>query len=282
MKTSSENWKYAVSLGIPAALLFFSIFILANHYISTGDWFERSIELKGGMLITINTPTPPDIKRIETVLGEEGNVLIRELRSLSGHTILIETEHNKNATQIIERIKTIGIDVSDFSIETIGPSLGESFWRQAQISISIAFIFMGLIVFFIFRTFVPSFAVMLAAVSDIIGTLAFMQIFGIPMSLASFAAILMLIGYSIDTDILLTTRVLKEEMKIDDRVKSAFKTGITMTGTTLAALIAVITLSSSRILIQIASVLIIGLIIDLINTWLQNATIIKLYVKRRS
>jgi len=56
---------------------------------------------------------------------------------------------------------------------------------------------------------VPSSCVILAAVSDIISTIAVTNLLGLKMSTAGIAALLMLIGYSVDTDILLTTKVLK-------------------------------------------------------------------------
>jgi len=134
----------------------------------------------------------------------------------------------------------------------------------------------------IFRTFVPSTAVILAAVFDIIVTLALMQVFSIELSLASFAALLMLIGYSIDTDILLTTRVIRtREDSVAARTRGAFKTGMTMTLTTLGVMAAIILTTTSPVLFAIASVLLLGLAIDIINTWLMNATIIRWYAERK-
>ena len=69
---------------------------------------------------------------------------------------------------------------------------------------------MGLVVFIYFRTLVPSLAVILAAFSDIVVTLAIFNLTGEKLSTAGVAAFLMLIGYSVDTDILLNTRVLKK------------------------------------------------------------------------
>jgi preprotein translocase subunit SecF len=70
---------------------------------------------------------------------------------------------------------------------------------------------MGLVVFFYFRSIAPSLAVILEAFSDIIVTLAIFNLTGIKLSTAGIAAFLMLIGYSVDTDILLSTRVLKRK-----------------------------------------------------------------------
>jgi len=273
---------YKSMLLIPMILLFLSIGFLSYGYLQTGDWFQRSIELKGGTLITVNSFPELSAGEISSSLESMyGSVIIKELKSFSGYAMTIEVSSDANPDDIMQTLGSLGVDVSDSSIETIGPALGESFWSQAQLAIVIALIFMGIIVFGIFRTLIPSIAVMLAAVSDIIVTLALMQVFGIELSLASFAALLMLIGYSIDTDILLTTRILKTEGKIGDKIKSAFKTGITMTGTTLGVLIAILFTTSSAVLFGIASVLVIGLAIDVINTWLQNATILRWYAERK-
>jgi preprotein translocase subunit SecF len=175
----------------------------------------------------------------------------------------------------------MGIDTTQSSIETMGPSLGSNFWYQAQMAIVIAFIFMGIIVFGIFKTSIPSIAVILAAFSDIVITLAIMQIFGIELSLAGLAALLMLIGYSIDTDIMLTTRLLRGSGNLVERLMESLKTGLTMTLTTIGVLIVLILFGLSAILTEIASVLLIGLSVDIVNTWLQNSVLLRWHCERR-
>ena len=57
----------------------------------------------------------------------------------------------------------------------------------------------------------PSGAVVLSAFADIVMTAAVMTVIGIELTLPTTAALLMLIGYSVDSDILLTMRVLKRQ-----------------------------------------------------------------------
>ena len=129
----------------------------------------------------------------------------------------------------------------------------------------------------------PSIAVILAAVSDIIVTLAVVYLMGMKISTAGIATFLMLIGYSVDTDILLTTRVLKrKEGEVLDRILGAMKTGLTMTMTTIAAVIVAFIFSESDVIKQIMTILLIGLIIDIINTWIQNAGLIRFYLEKKS
>ena len=128
------------------------------------------------------------------------------------------------------------------------------------------------------RYSIPSIAVILAAFSDILITVAILTFFEIKLGTASIAGLLMLIGYSVDTDILLSTRLIREtEDEYSERVKEAFLTGTTMTVTTLSAITITFLVAQSQTLRQIMLVLMIGLVIDLINTWLQNASILDIH-----
>jgi preprotein translocase subunit SecF len=274
---------YSHFLVISVLLLIFSVGFLINGYMQKGDWFIKSIELRGGTMISVSLSTPVSVSDLESKLSEKfGQVVVQETRGFNGYGISIEVDSKVNSTAVLNELNANGVNTEKSSIQTIDPAIGASFWSQAQIAVVLAFAFMAVTVFVIFRTFVPSTAVILAAGCDIIETVAFMQIFGIQLSLASLAALLMLIGYSVDTDIILTTRVLRmTEKHVDERIKSAMKTGFTTCGTTIGALAILYISSVSVVLSQIASVLLIGLVLDLVNTWIQNAAIIKWYAVRK-
>ena len=70
-----------------------------------------------------------------------------------------------------------------------------------------------------FRTFIPSIAVIFAAFADIVMSLALVDYLGIKISAAGIAAFLMLVGYSVDTDILLTSRALKRKTGLLHQVR---------------------------------------------------------------
>ena len=95
----------------------------------------------------------------------------------------------------------------DAKIDQIGASFGATLQQQAVIALVFSFILMAVVVFLVFRTLVPSLAVIISAFSDIVIAATLMNIFSIPLSLGTTAALLMLIGYSVDSDILLTNRV---------------------------------------------------------------------------
>ncbi|MBU4492334.1 MAG: preprotein translocase subunit SecF, partial [Euryarchaeota archaeon] len=176
-------------------------------------------------------------------------------------------------------------------IRDMGEQFSKSLQGQAVRAIIISFVLMAIVVFIIFRTFVPSVAVLISAFADIAFAAAMMDVFGIALTLGTVAALLMLIGYSVDTNILLATRLLKRKGELNEKIKGAMQTGLTMTTTTLAALTALFFVSSGSYLIpsfpridiirDISVVLIFGMIADLINTWMTNVGILRWYIERK-
>jgi len=129
---------------------------------------------------------------------------------------------------------------------------------------------------------IPAFTVILSAFADIIMTLAVVNLIGMKLSIAGIVAFLMLIGYSVDTDILLTTRLLQRKTGVNSSLLGAFKTGTTMTLTSIVAIVAalIVVYPFGSVLNQIFTILLIGLCLDLFNTWVTNASIIKWYVEK--
>ena len=280
-----KTMDYRLLCIIPLVLLVVSSGLLVSKYLSTGEWFERSIELRGGTLLTVKTGEEVTVSRIEGILGDDfGPVVIRSLRGFGEQGATIEMDESVDYAAVLERIEGSGISVRDYSLENIGSSLGELFWSQAQTGIIISFILMGIIAFLVFRTAIPSIAIIISAASDIIVTLALMQVFGIEFSLPTLGALLMLIGYSVDTDIMLTSRLLRESergMELGEKIRGAMKTGLTMTLTSIGAVSALLIIPLPSVLVAIASVIFIGLSIDILNTWLLNSVLLRWYCENR-
>ena len=115
------------------------------------------------------------------------------------------------------------------SFNEVSASLSAKFIDKAFMVVVYSTILVCVVVFIIFRTFVPSLAVLTGAASDVLIALGAMGLFGIPLTLASFAALIMLVGFSLDTDVLLTMRVIKrKEGTPRERAYDTMKTGMTM------------------------------------------------------
>ena len=115
--------------------------------------------------------------------------------------------------------------------------------------------------------------------------LTLVNFLGLRISSAGVVAFLMLIGYSVDTDILLTNKVLKsnDNESLNQRIFKAFRTGImmTLTSITAVAFALIIIRPFSSVLNQIFTILAIGLGFDLINTWITNVSILKWYKEKK-
>jgi len=285
---------YKKLLIIPFVILLLAFIQIGYQIATTGDFVDQGISLRGGLTITV--PTDKDID--PAVLAKELNSRLEgydiSVRSLSqaGRTTgfivesSLEVQDSAKVDMLVKEVgEASGITLSpdDYSIEGIGSALGQSFFRETFIAIIIAFIFMGIVVFLSFRTFVPSFAVILAAFSDMVITLAVINILDVKLSTAGVAAFLMLIGYSVDTDILLTTKVIKrKEGTVTERINQALKTGLTMTFATMAAVIIALIITKSEVIHQIMLIILIGLFADILNTWIQNVGILRLYLERKA
>lgn len=176
------------------------------------------------------------------------------------------------------------VDYESASFNEVSSSLSAVFLNKAFEVVVYSTILVSIVVFLIFRTAIPSAAVLIGAAADIIIALGAMGIFGIPLTLASFAALLMLVGFSLDTDVLLTMRVIKrKEGTPRERAYDAMKTGMTMSMALLLSFICLFILASLTHIntyYEISAVAIAGLLGDLVATWLLNAVIVLWYLER--
>ncbi len=275
---------YKNLLLLPLAIILASIIYLFVFYQANGDFFKKDISLTGGTSVTLYDKL--DAKKLELDLSsrleEVGVRDVYDIITREQKAIVIQTKSDGELTKkILEDYLGYGLTEENSSFEFTGSSLSESFYKQLLTALLIAFLLMAIVVFLIFRTFIPSTAVIVSAFADIVMTIVFINFLGIKISSAGIVAILMLIGYSIDTDILLTNRVLKGASgSLNEKLYGAFKTGITMTLTAIAAvgISLIITSSFSPVLGQIFTIILIGLSFDIFNTWITNVSILKWYV----
>lgn len=249
------------------------------------DFMNKGVSLKGGMVITIPVNAAVSPEDIENVLKSNfpgDDIEVRSIAELGVQKAIIITTDNLNAEeQIINAITPIIPNApADASTETTGSSLGGGFFNQTMMAMIIAFVCMGIVVFVSFRSFAPSMMVIICVFVDLVETLAVVNLLGIKISTAGIASFLMLIGYSVDTDILLTSRVLKgKEGSVFDRIINAAKTGLLMTLTAITAVAIGLIMSSSGTIKEIMTIILVGLVFDIINTWIQNVALLRYYIE---
>ncbi len=284
---------YKKLLVLPAAVIAICAAILLFSFVSTGEFFQKDVSIKGGVTVTVMAPYE-NLGELESFLTAELGKSVNA-RTLSqagvGRGVIIDAgiESDADVEKFLSLIqeKTGALSEEQYSVQVVGSSLGGSFFSQVMKSIVAAFILMAIVVFLYFKIaagrwiIVPSGFVIWTVFVDIMCTFAVISLLNVKVSAAGLAAFLMLIGYSVDTDILLTMRVLKgKQERIFDRITSAAKTGIFMTLTGMAAITAGLLVAQSETIRQIMMILVIGLAFDLLHTWITNAAILRWYMER--
>lgn len=261
---------------IPLIVLVIALIILGITMAQTGMPVKPGIDFAGGTAVTLFTADSKDT--IQTYFKDYPITEVGE--GVGGGKYLTfgpldDIRFRALSALILERYP-------DAKIDQIGESFGKSLQEQAVIALILSFIGMSLVVFLAFRTFIPCLAVILSAFSDIVIAAALMNLTGIPLTLGTVAALLMLIGYSVDSDILLTNRVLKRQGNLRDKMAGAFTTGIIMTSTAIAAVAAMWVVSAVgqvQIINEISAVILFGLAADIFNTWVLNAGLLRWYIE---
>ena len=271
-----ENHRILIAIPIILALL--SLVLIGFNGL------EQGVDLKGGSqaeLQLLGSVTPTELQNSLDAKLNTNNI---KVTNNGNNKVTVELENNINSSTFTNALDG---KAKVISYNEIGPVLSEEAMGQIYIAMLFAFLFMAITVFIVFREPVPSVAIILAALCDILIALGGMSIFKIPLSIASVGALLMLIGYSVDTDILLTTRLLKRrEGTVEERAKNAMYTGLTMSFAAIAAMgilfiVTVIIMPEATTLSNISAVLVIGLIGDILSTWLMNLGILKTYIDWR-
>ena len=263
-------------IAVPLILMILSVSYLAIFGLNEG------VELKGGTLITVELNQPMSESEISNTI-QQGLGAQEVQTSLSGNTATITISGDVDPTEFDSKFSS---QFKVLSFRSVGAVLSEQAMVQIVYALIFAFLFMSVTVFFVFRNPVPSLAVILSALCNISVAVGGMSLFGIPLSVASVGALLMLIGYSVDTDILLTTRLLRRhEGSVEDRAEEACKTGLTLSIAAISSMVVLylvvkLFIPSAQVLEDISGVLLIGLLSDILATWFMNLGILKLYMER--
>ena len=265
---------------VPLTLLAIALVIISGTWMLTGSPVHLGVDFTGGVETTIEADATeqevaatfdPEPESVTGVIGEDNRYIVT-FRADEGGGAEAQSE------EIRGQAEAAGYDV--LSIGDRSAAFGGDIQRQALIGVAVAFLGMSVLVALIFRSFVPSIAIVASAFSDIMIPLALMNLLGIELSLGTVAALLMLIGYSVDSDILLNNHILRRRGDFYESTHRAMTTGVTMTTTSIVAMAVmtvVATVFQIPLLPAVGIVLVFGLCADLMNTYLLNVTLLRYY-----
>ena len=273
---------------VPLAVLALALLVIGGWYLATGAPANLGLEFTGGVELRVVDDGDDVRDRIDTAFDREPDS-VREIpandlpeQDENVYVVTFRATDDADSEGLADDLQeqANASDLSTSGVYQVSASFAEETARTAVLGIALAFLGMSVLVFALFRTFVPSIAVVASAFSDLVIPIAAMNLLGIEMSLGIVAALLMIIGYSVDSDILLNNSVLRRTGGFYESVNRAMRTGVTMTLTSMAAMIVmaiVATLFGIDLLRDIGIILAIGLCADLMNTYLMNVTLLRWY-----
>lgn len=279
---------YDQYLVIPLAMIILALGIIGYNYAySSGGAFSQGLDFKGGIEARYFAEGDFTLDEIEAAFEEEGRTGVDVVRqtSIEGNQSLISIQIPRplmDVERIDEIVYSTGLSGERDNTRELSPVISEAFTTQAPIAFMLAFTIMSLAIFIAFKDLTPSLAVIFAAAGDILIALAGMSLLRIQLTMGSVAALLMLIGYSVDTDIVLSSRILEQRREsLRKRIWSSVKTGVTMSSGGIAAFsilyIVSMQIVGPSVLSNIAAVMVIGLLADIPFTYFGNAIILKKY-----
>ena len=183
-------------------LILISIFSLAFRGLNAG------LDFTGGTLIEIQLSEPTDLEDIRKVLGLnlEDDFQVSYFGSEQDVLIKIPGDSENNLSD--EIVSSLN-DVFKFDLrrkDFIGPQIGEELRDQGGLGILAAMLVMMVYIMFRFQ-FKFAIGALLALVHDVLIVLGFFSIFYIGFNLTVLAAVLAVIGYSLNDTIVVSDRI---------------------------------------------------------------------------
>lgn len=207
------------------------------------------IDFTGGTVITVNANKfipAEDVKKITDKLDknmtviysgkDEKDIIIKSTLNIS----------NKEITAIGDEFKeTYDIENKNITAKIVGPSIGKETRDKAILSTVIATVLMLAYITFRFE-FTLGVSAIVALIHDVLVTISIYAIFNLPVNASFIAAILTIVGYSINDTIVIFDKI-RENMRFNSRqnlekiinssINSSLRRTINTTITTLTAVV---------------------------------------------
>jgi len=202
------------------------------------------IDFKGGTLIELrSSDTKINVSSLRDNLNQMdlGDVSVKNFGNEIDFLIKFENNNNKN---IIEEIKSnldksFGNEFSFRRVENVGPKVSAELLRSGIIAISVALLLMLIYIWIRFE-WQFSLGAILALFHDVIVTLGLFSLLGFEINLSIIAAVLTIVGYSMNDTVVIYDRVRENLRKYSD-IKIYELTNISINETLSRTLITSIT-----------------------------------------
>ncbi|HAG42074.1 MAG TPA: protein translocase subunit SecF, partial [Pseudoalteromonas sp.] len=209
------------------AMGFSTLLILASFASIFIKGLNFGLDFTGGTAVEVGFSQPADLKKVRSVLAENGFADASVQLFGSSQDILVrlaprgsEVKAEVIGNQVITALKQADESVVMRRIEFVGPSVGEDLKEQGGLAMLTALI--CILIYVAFR-FEWRFAVgaVGALLHDVIITVGLFSVLGLEFDLTILAAILAVIGYSLNDTIVVSDRIRENfrKVRIDDTIE---------------------------------------------------------------
>jgi preprotein translocase subunit SecF len=247
---------------------------LISLFLHTG--LSQGVDFTGGTLFQVKFTEPTSVGEVRDAIGAEGleGAQIQQFGDSNDYLIRVaefretgEGRVSESVTQALDA--TYGDGAWEFArTEAVGPKVGSELKEKALIAILLSFVLTLIYLAFRFE-WRFGVAAVIATAHDITLTFGFLSVFNIEVTLATVAAILTILGYSLNDTIVVFDRIrenLKKRRKdsyediINSSINETLPRTVLTSGTTLMTLLALFFLGGA-VIRPFALVLILGVVI---------------------
>ena len=201
-----------VGFAITIALIALSFFFLATKGLNLG------IDFTGGIMMDVRSESAPDLSKMREALDGKGlgEVSLQNAGDPRNVLIRIQMKESADQSKVVEAVKALlkegGFDKLEYrQIDYVGPTVGQELMRDGFLAMLLSF---AAIMGYLWFRFELQYGLggILALVHDGILTLGFFSVTGFEFGLPSIAAILTILGYSINDSVVIYDRI-RENMR---------------------------------------------------------------------
>ena len=269
--------------------------VIVSLLLLTFKGLNFGIDFKGGTLIELrSTDTKINVSSLRDNLNQMnlGDISVKSFGNKTDFLIKFENNNNKN---VIEDIKlnlenSFGNNFNFRRVENVGPKVSAELLKSGVIAISLS---LAIMLFYIWIRFEWQFSLgaILALFHDVIVTLGVFSLFSLEINLSIIAAVLTIVGYSMNDTVVIFDRVRENLRKYSDikifeltniSINETLSRTIITSATTLLALLAIY-LFGGEILKGFSLAMILGVIFGTYSSiYIANTVLVRLRVSQKT
>jgi preprotein translocase subunit SecF len=263
---------------VSAVVLALGIGAMGRNIATLGSWQNYGVDFLGGSLVQVAFDDPVTTAELRAALGGENPPTITQFGGDAEHEFVIRASLAEDASieEVAEEIETkisTNLPGRTFEVrgtELVGAKVGGELQQKALMAVLFSFL---LTLSYLAMRFELRFglAAVIATAHDIIITLGFLAAFQVEIALPTVAAILTILGYSLNDTIVVFDRI-RENMRkkgarkrdpvelVNDSINETLPRTVLTSTTTLAVLLALLILGGP-VIRDFTIVLILGVVI---------------------